>query len=71
MLKQHRLTHTGERPHTCKICQKSFRQQSTLKVHMRTHAKDSKTQPSQAPMTLNDQTENNEEIEYEIIHVES
>lgn len=71
VLKQHRLTHTGERPHICKICQKSFRQTSTLNVHMRTHAKDSNTL-SHAPMTLdNNQTENNEEIEYEIIHVET
>lgn len=35
ILKEHQLTHTGDRPITCKICNKKFRRQSCYSKHAR------------------------------------
>nr|XP_034984876.1 zinc finger protein 398-like isoform X1 [Zootoca vivipara] len=37
-LSKHRLWHSGERPHTCSECKKSFRLKINLRLHQRTHA---------------------------------
>ncbi|XP_042327790.1 uncharacterized protein LOC121932845 [Sceloporus undulatus] len=37
-LSKHRLWHSGERPHTCAECKKSFRLKINLHLHQRTHA---------------------------------
>ncbi|XP_062840527.1 zinc finger protein 777 [Anolis carolinensis] len=37
-LSKHRLWHSGERPHTCGECQKSFRLKINLHLHQRSHA---------------------------------
>ncbi|XP_054846954.1 zinc finger protein 777-like [Eublepharis macularius] len=36
-LSKHRLWHSGERPHTCAECKKSFRLKINLRLHQRTH----------------------------------
>ena len=35
LLKEHRLTHTEERPHVCNICDKGFKRTSALLTHIR------------------------------------
>uniref|UniRef100_A0A670JCL0 Zinc finger protein 777 n=1 Tax=Podarcis muralis TaxID=64176 RepID=A0A670JCL0_PODMU len=37
-LSKHRLWHSGERPHTCSECNKSFRLKINLRLHQRSHA---------------------------------
>ncbi|XP_048367500.1 zinc finger protein 777-like [Sphaerodactylus townsendi] len=37
-LSKHRLWHSGERPHTCAECKKSFRLKINLRLHQRSHA---------------------------------
>ncbi|XP_061725787.1 zinc finger protein 583-like [Cydia pomonella] len=39
-VKQHMLTHTGQRDFQCIICSKSYGRKSTLREHMRIHADD-------------------------------
>ncbi|XP_077772395.1 uncharacterized protein LOC114607688 [Podarcis muralis] len=39
-LSKHRLWHSGERPHTCSECNKSFRLKINLRLHQRSHAAD-------------------------------
>ncbi|XP_053215349.1 zinc finger protein 282-like [Podarcis raffonei] len=37
-LSKHRLWHSGEQPHTCSECNKSFRLKINLRLHQRSHA---------------------------------
>ena len=36
-MKAHKMTHTGERPHTCNVCHKSFTQGGSLTRHKKSH----------------------------------
>lgn len=38
-LKNHRMTHTGEKPHKCQLCGQAFIQKCALNRHMKTHDK--------------------------------
>lgn len=37
-LREHKVTHTGDRPYTCEICSKSFTLPKYIAVHMQTHS---------------------------------
>lgn len=36
-MKHHEMTHTGERPHVCIICDRGFIQKIALRKHMLSH----------------------------------
>uniref|UniRef100_A0AAY5ERC7 C2H2-type domain-containing protein n=1 Tax=Electrophorus electricus TaxID=8005 RepID=A0AAY5ERC7_ELEEL len=38
-LRRHQLTHSGQRPFTCSVCRKAFRQSTHLKRHLESHMK--------------------------------
>ena len=39
-LEKHMMTHTGEKPHKCDVCDKSLKQKGDLQRHLLTHTGD-------------------------------